>query len=149
MGVPNPDNAGGYVGWRCGDCGKPVAGKYSICEHCGYNPFDRLKEHQSASEVPANIADMKVTRETVYSAIDGERDYQDAQRGNAKRHEDQPPMTPGELILCMEECLAQARAAWYKPDGGTACLPYIRKVTALGVQCMERHGAPLREMPES
>lgn len=86
----------------------------------------------------------KLTRQAAYQAIDGERNYQDSQRGNAKRHEGQPPMTPGELILCMEKCLADARAAWYKPDGGTACLPEIRKVAALGVQCMERYGAPER-----
>lgn len=89
---------------------------------------------------------MKITRENVYDVIDGERDYQDAQTGNAKRHEDQPVMTPGEMLLCMEECLQQARQAWYKPDGGAQCLPFIRKVTALGVQCMERHGAPRRHI---
>lgn len=81
----------------------------------------------------------------VYVAIESERSYQDAQAGNAKRHTNQPPMTPGELILCMEKCLTDARDAWYKPDGGIGCLPYIRKVTALGVQCMERFGAPQRE----
>lgn len=87
---------------------------------------------------------MKVSRQEVYNVIDGERHYQDAQQGNAKRHENQPPMTPGEMILCMEECLQQARKAWYKPDGGANCLPFIRKVAALGIQCLERHGAPKR-----
>jgi hypothetical protein len=87
-------------------------------------------------------------RERVYMAVDSERDYQDAQAGNAKRHEDQPPMTPGEFILCMEKCLQDARDAWYKPDGGRGCMEYIRKVTALGVQAMERHGAPKRVMPK-
>jgi hypothetical protein len=88
---------------------------------------------------------MKHTRIQVYNVIDGERDYQDAQRGNAKRHEDQPPMTPGEHILCMQHLLQVARETWYKPDGGTACLEHIRKATALGVQCMERWGAPPRQ----
>lgn len=86
-----------------------------------------------------------VTREAVYAAVDSERTYQDAQRGNAKRHEGQPQMTPGEVILCMEKCLEDARDAWYAPTGGTDCLPYIRKVAALGVQAMENYGAPLRE----
>lgn len=84
------------------------------------------------------------TREKVYSVIDGERDYQEAQKGNAKRHEGQPKMTPGEFILCMEKLLADARTAWYAPDGGVACLDPLRKVTALGVACMELHGAPPR-----
>ena len=88
---------------------------------------------------------MKTTRAQVYAAVDTERDYQDAQRGNSKRHEGQPPMTPGEYILCMEKCLHDARDTWYRPDGGHACLDYIRKVTALGVSCMELHGAPNRK----
>lgn len=86
-----------------------------------------------------------IPRVAVYAVIDGERNYQDAQRGNAKRHEGQPPMTPGEYLLCMEKCLHDAREAWYKPDGGKACLDFVRKTTALGVACMELHGAPERQ----
>lgn len=93
---------------------------------------------------------MKATRDFVYSVVDGERNYQDAGRGNAKRHEGdavkgvQRPLTPGEYILCMEKCLNDARDAWYKPGGGTDCLPFVRKVAALSVACMEHHGAPPR-----
>jgi len=86
------------------------------------------------------------TRSEVYQAVDSERDYQDAQQGNAKRHEGQPAMTPGEFILCMEKCLDDARNEWYKPDGGKGCLDFVRKVSALGVQCMELHGAPKRNV---
>lgn len=86
-----------------------------------------------------------VSRQEVYQAIDGERDYQDAGRGNAQRHEGMPEMTPGEYILCMEKCLQDAREAWYRPDGGQACLPHLRKVSALGVAAMELYGAPARE----
>ena len=86
-----------------------------------------------------------VNREEVYNVIDGERNYQDNGVGNAKRHENMPKMTPGEIILCMEKCLADARDAWYTPEGGKNCLPFIRKITALGVQCMELYGAPRRE----
>lgn len=84
-------------------------------------------------------------RANVYSVIDGERRYQDGGKGNAKRHEGMPQMTPGEFILCMEKLLHDARLAWYAPDGGVACLDHIRKVVASGVQCMEVHGAPRRE----
>ena len=87
---------------------------------------------------------MKEPRYEVYRAINSERNYQDAQLGNAKRREGQPPMSPGEIILCMEECLMKARETWYRPDGGEKCLDDIRKVTALGVLCMERYGAPHR-----
>ncbi len=87
---------------------------------------------------------MKISREEVYKAIDTERVYQDAGMGNAKRHQGMPPMTPGEHILCMKQCLNRAIETWYKPNGGTACLEDIRKVVAVGVQCMERYGAPHR-----
>lgn len=94
-----------------------------------------------------------IPRPEVYKVIDGERDYQDAGRGNAKRHEGAiangviRPMTPGEYLLCMEQCLSDARAAWYKPNGGVACLDPLRKVVALGVACMEHHGALRRVLP--
>jgi len=83
-------------------------------------------------------------RALAYRAIDSERDYQDAGRGNARRHEGRAEMTPGEIILASEKCLADARAAWYAPDGGTACLDHLRKVAALAVKAMELYGAPLR-----
>lgn len=85
------------------------------------------------------------SRSEAYNAIDTERDYQDAGKGNAKRHSDMPVMTPGEIILCMEKCLSDGRTAWYAPNGGTACLPFLRKVAALAVQAMEMYGAPIRE----
>lgn len=84
------------------------------------------------------------TRIEVFGVLNGERVYQEAQFGNAKRHEGQPPMTTGEHILCMQKCLQDAVAAWYKPDGNVTCLEYIRKVTAVGMACMELHGAPER-----
>lgn len=85
-------------------------------------------------------------RDFVYLTIDGERDYQDAGKGNAQRHENAPPsLTLGEVILCTEKCLADAREAWYKPDGGTAALPFVRKAAALMVQAMENYGSPPRQ----
>jgi hypothetical protein len=90
---------------------------------------------------------MSVTREEVYKAVDSERDYQDAQRGNAARHEGYKAGEnhPAEFILYMEKCLADAREAVYKGStGANDCLQFVRKVTALGVACMEQHGAPQR-----
>lgn len=89
---------------------------------------------------------MKASRDEVYAVIDGERSYQDAGRGNAQRHEgENPVLTPGEYILCIERCLFRARETWYHPDGGVKCLDDIRKATALGVAMMEHHGAPPRD----
>lgn len=93
---------------------------------------------------------MKHTRQEVYAVIDGERDYQDAGHGNAARHTNSKEvsegrMSPGEFLLCMEKALHDAREAWYRGTvGGILCLDSVRKVAALGVQCMEVHGAPVR-----
>lgn len=85
------------------------------------------------------------TRAEVYAVVDGERDYQDARKGNAKRHDGQPDMRVDGYILCMEKCLDDARNAWYKGGtGGKDSLEFIRKVTALGVAAMEYFGAPPR-----
>lgn len=95
-----------------------------------------------------NMGTMMATRARVYDVLDGERDYQDAQMGNAKRHADMPPMTPGEHLLCMIHLMNVAVAEWYKPDGGVNCLEHVRKMTAMGIQCMERYGAPPRRIPD-
>lgn len=89
----------------------------------------------------------RMNRGAVYTVIDSERDYQDAALGNARRvgEFEGKPLTPGEIILVMEKILADARDAWYKPDGPTFAAPFIRKVTAMGVQYMELYGAPRRE----
>lgn len=90
---------------------------------------------------------MLVPRHDVYRAIDTERTYQDkcTLPGSARLHGSSPIQDAGAFILCMEECLAQARAAWYKPGGDKDCLPFVRKTTALGVQMMELYGAPERK----
>jgi hypothetical protein len=82
----------------------------------------------------------KSTMRDVFNVIEGERAYQDAGTGNAARHEEKA-MSVGEFILCMEEYCAKERAAWCKAGGVTPSLHEIRKVTALGVHCMELHGA--------
>lgn len=90
---------------------------------------------------------MPTSRSVVYEAIDSERAYQDAAQGNALRlapHAGEP-LTSGEIILCIEKCIADARNEWYKPGGSTTAMPYLRKAAALAVQAMERYGAPRRE----
>lgn len=85
-----------------------------------------------------------IARSLAYKAIDTERDYQDAGKGNAARHEEKK-MTVGEFICCMDEYISKARAEWVKAGGVPASLHDIRKVAGLAVQCMELHGAPLRQ----
>lgn len=91
---------------------------------------------------------MSATRAEVYVAIDSEREYQDAQAGNAARHvgvEGRGTMHPAEFILYAEKCLNDAREACYRGTSGAQdCLPFLRKVAGLAVACMELHGAPHR-----
>lgn len=95
----------------------------------------------------------KAVRADVYKAIDGERSYQDKwdDAESRGRHE------TGAFILFMEHYLKEARrlestlenggngisAFHVRPEGS---LDFVRKVTALGVACMEQNGAPEREV---
>ncbi len=90
---------------------------------------------------------MKATRAEVYEAIDGERAYQ------AKWAE--KPHETAAFLTYMREYLRRAEALtsiW--PDGvatagpfaGETDLDMVRKITALGVACMEQNGAPGRKL---
>lgn len=88
------------------------------------------------------------TREEVYEAVDGERAYQT----KWDTAESQGLHETGAFILFMEEYLSEARrlestreSGNNKPgDEGEGSLDFVRKVTALGVACMEQNGAPKR-----
>lgn len=87
------------------------------------------------------------TREEVYEAIDGERTYQTKWNTAESRGKHEV----GAFILFMEEYLSQARRLESTLDGGgnapsdcEGSLDFVRKVTALGVACMEQNGAPKR-----
>ena len=76
-------------------------------------------------------------RSEVYKLIDGERDYQDNKRPCVGIKEDSDHSV-GDWILFMEHLLDQAKLAHYDLDDDAA-LEIIRKVTAVGVACMETH----------
>ncbi len=89
-------------------------------------------------------------REDVYSTVDGERDYQKRLHGN-------DPTPVNSFILYMEHYLMRARtiastctdgnnSSTYAGDTGQSSLDSVRKVVALGVACMEQHGAPRRAL---
>ena len=98
-------------------------------------------------------------RDAAFHAIETERDYQDAHRGNAAVspmrkdeinrmfHDDVYALTLGEGILCMERILHQAREKWYHPDQQLEMMDDIRKVAGVATQLMENFGAPPREAP--
>ncbi len=84
---------------------------------------------------------MIATREEVYTALDDERDYQDE-----KWH--QHIHTIEEWLVYMKDYLNEAFHQVSRVGTGTPeylkSLDTIRKVTALGVACMEQNGAPRR-----
>ena len=87
---------------------------------------------------------MKIrSRRDVYKAVDSERTYQEEQWGDRSH-------SVTEYILFMEHYLFEARKRASTKDLSVPIhhndvLDFIRKVTALGVVCMEENGAPHRE----
>jgi hypothetical protein len=94
----------------------------------------------------------KHVRADVYKAIDGERTYQDKWEDADSRGKHET----GAFILFMEHYLKEARRLEstlenggncnWKVNGKEGSLDFVRKVTALGVACMEQNGAPEREL---
>ena len=82
---------------------------------------------------------MKTDRETIYAAIDQEREYQKNLWGDH-------PKALENFIVYMEDYLAQARHEISRLPGDPPmeALETIRKVVTLGVAAMEQHGVVLR-----
>lgn len=83
-------------------------------------------------------------RNDVYAALDSERDYQEMRK---QRDDGQPFHSVEEFLLYMEDYLHEARSVasrTWGPDAKPKTLEVLRKVVALGVACMEIHGAPQR-----
>lgn len=86
------------------------------------------------------------TRKAVYTAIDSERDYQIARWGHDHFR------TVGEYLVYIQDYVREAMtAASREPDNpqGSGNVSdntknIVRKITALGVACMEHNGAPVR-----
>jgi len=95
-------------------------------------------------------------RDAAFAAINTERDYQDAQQGNARKHPKREielevvitfhgkPLTLGEGILVLYKLVDDARGHWYSPDGYEEALHHIRKIAGVATQLMENFGAPMR-----
>jgi len=87
-----------------------------------------------------------MTRTEVYKIIDGERDYQDEKwggRNHGKTHDLES------WIFYMEYFLGQTKEILSTELYTTSypkAMEFIRKVTALGVACMENYDCPPREV---
>lgn len=88
------------------------------------------------------------SRAEVFDAINSERAYQRS-RAIQSGKPDEAPHSIEEFALYMEdylrEAITQLARTWTPTGQVPAALDTIRKVTALGVACMEQHGAPRRE----
>jgi hypothetical protein len=86
-------------------------------------------------------------RADVYAALDSERAYQDT-RWNESTTTSEGKHSLEEWIVYMEDYSAEAKHLLSRMSTQEAypkALEIIRKVTAMGVACMEQHGAPRRE----
>ncbi len=79
----------------------------------------------------------RTDRKAVYAAIDTERDYQSKKWG-------EPPHTIDEFALYIIEYAAKLQRIAGTTNYEPKKLDAVRKVAALGVACMEQHGAPPR-----
>lgn len=82
------------------------------------------------------------SREIVYEAINGEREYQD-KRWNVDTTTTAGLHSVTEFVLFMEYYLTEARRSLSTqgdPKASHDGLDFVRKVTALGVACMEQNG---------
>lgn len=86
---------------------------------------------------------MKTDRKTVYLLIDKEREYQDSKylpKGRPKSDEETPIAN---WLIYIENQLMKAKDSVYSLNE-TEAMGYIRKLTALGVACMENNITPSR-----
>lgn len=81
----------------------------------------------------------------VVASLASERAYQEMRK---VRDSGAPEHSVEDFILFMEDYLHEARhvaSRTWGPDAKGKTLEILRKVTGLGVACMEAHGAPQRE----
>jgi hypothetical protein len=78
-----------------------------------------------------------MNRADVYKLLDGERAYQESLWP--------APHSVGDYLTMLRYYGRLADAAWTVNSGDQPALNVIRKITAIGVHCMEEHGAPQRE----
>ena len=82
----------------------------------------------------------QTTRPRVFEAIDSERTYQKLKWGTDEKN----PVAS--YLTFMRYHMARAEELASTLHTHEEALHQIRKVTALGVACMEEHGAPLRDL---
>lgn len=85
-------------------------------------------------------------RKDVYAALDGERAYQET-RWNEQTTASKGLHSVTEFLVFMQDYIAEALHVVSRntePEASDAALHIVRKVAAMGVACMEQHGAVKR-----
>jgi len=85
----------------------------------------------------------KLTREEVFEKLSAERDYQEKRWESGLRERPDKEKDIGEWIIYMEFLLNAAKHQVYFLHSESA-MSEIRKMTAVGVACLEIHGCPDR-----
>lgn len=88
----------------------------------------------------------ELTIEKVFEIIKDERAFQRRRWGivNEEGIEREPAREVGDFIVFMEKYLQDARTQYTEKPSDTPALEELRKVIALGVQCLQLHGCPAR-----
>lgn len=100
------------------------------------------------------LPEMKMTRQDVYAAIDGERAYQETVWGpDGERRVAGVPQDGyanpsehdvGSWMVFMDHYMNLAKAELSTKHGTGPALHQLRKVATLAVACFEQHGCPSR-----
>lgn len=85
-----------------------------------------------------------VLRKSVYDVIDGEREYQERAWPTTTNGPEDHWHTVGEEIVLLNRYVQKATEEWSDKSGDEPALHVVRKIAAIAVRCMERHGAPPR-----
>jgi hypothetical protein len=85
----------------------------------------------------------RTSRDEVYKAIDGERDYQENLPPNRSEDAKRIRMV-SEYLTMLDHYVRHAQDAWTLRAGIDVPLHDMRKIGALAVRCMEEWGAPER-----
>lgn len=114
--------------------------KVAEARHCAAQMFMyRLAGCPKTPEGPVKWG--PCSRRDVYEVVDGERDYQD---GLPATRSDGGDKSVGAFLALMQRYMTVALDDYAMNPGDAGALDVVRKITALGVACMEQHGAPAR-----
>ncbi len=86
-----------------------------------------------------------MTRQEVYTVLDGERAFQDEMSQRTDRPDMIEEMHVGDILSAIQYNLSLATKAWYHGSvPHSDAIGYLRKIAALCIKAGETHGMPSR-----